>query len=103
MSLHEMIILADADNTLWDTNAVFRDAQLQLLVRIEAEVGSLCPSEDRLGFVRVYDQALAQRHHLHLRYPPQLLVRSIEAGMAGVPIEQAAKDVIAGRRSSGSV
>ena len=78
MTHRELVIVTDADNTLWDTDAVFRDAQLLLLSRVESAVGAPCPEADRLLFVRRYDQALAQNHHLHLRYPPQLLVRSVE-------------------------
>jgi putative hydrolase of the HAD superfamily len=90
-------VLVDADNTLWDTDAVFREAQLLVLARVEEATGRTCASADRLAFIRSYDQALAQKHHLHLRYPPQLLVRSVEAGLAGVAPEVAARDVIAGR------
>ncbi|HRQ58629.1 MAG TPA: HAD family hydrolase [Azoarcus taiwanensis] len=93
-----MVVLADADNTLWDTDAVFREAQLLLLSQVEAARGVSCPEYDRLGYVRAYDQALAQSHHLHLRYPPQLLVRCLEAGLGGIPAQAAAKDAITGRR-----
>lgn len=98
---HELtVVLVDADNTLWDTDAVFREAQLLVLARVEEAVGSTCAADDRLEFIRSYDQALAQKHHLHLRYPAQLLVRSIEAGLAGSTPEVAARDVIAGRKLS---
>lgn len=99
-SLRESVVLVDADNTLWDTDAVFRDAQLLLVARVEAVVGRISPAADRLDFIRAYDQALAQRHHLHLRYPPQLLVRSVGAGLAGVPPHAAAQDAIAGKLST---
>lgn len=97
MSRQHTVVLVDADNTLWDTDAVFREAQLLLLARVEERTGVTCPAADRLAFVRSYDQALAQRHHLHLRYPPQLLVRSVEAGLAGAPAEAAGRDAILGR------
>lgn len=91
------VALIDADNTLWDTDTVFRAAQLSLLAHVESQVGRTCPTTDRLAFVRTYDQALAQAHHLHLRYPPQLLVRALEAGFEEVPAETAAEGAIAGR------
>ncbi len=95
---HELtVLLVDADNTLWDTDAVFRDAQLLVLARVEEETGRTYAAVDRLEFIRSYDQALAQKHHLHLRYPAQLLVRSVEAGLAGIAPEVAARDAIAGR------
>lgn len=96
MSHENPVVLADADNTLWDTDAVFRNAQLLLLDRIEAALGRTCSGVTRLEFVRAYDQALAQAHHLHLRYPPQLLVRAIEAGLSGVSEHVAAQKAIAG-------
>jgi putative hydrolase of the HAD superfamily len=101
MSNQPTVVLVDADNTLWDTDAVFREAQLLLLASVEEESGKTCPTLDRLAFVRSYDQALAQKHHLHLRYPAQLLVRSIEAGLTGAQPEPAARDAIAGRLLEG--
>jgi putative hydrolase of the HAD superfamily len=99
---HELtVVLVDADNTLWDTDDVFREAQLLILARVEEATGRSCAAVDRLEFIRSYDQALAQKHHLHLRYPPQLLVRSVEAGLAGITPEVAARDVIAGRNLTG--
>lgn len=95
---HELtVVLVDADNTLWDTDAVFREAQLLVLARVEVAMGRTCATADRLAFIRSYDQALAQNHHLHLRYPAQLLVRSVEAGLAGIAPEVAARDIVAGR------
>ncbi|WP_175518571.1 HAD family hydrolase [Paracidovorax wautersii] len=97
MSRNPTVALVDADNTLWDTDAVFRDAQLLLLSLVEKQTQSKCTDADRLSFIRAYDQALAQRHHLHLRYPPQLLVRSVEAGLAGHSPEAASQQAIAGQ------
>ncbi|MGH6648910.1 HAD family hydrolase [Aquabacterium sp.] len=99
MSRKPTIVLVDADNTLWDTDAVFRDAQLLLLSLIEAQTQIACKAPDRLAFIRAYDQALAQKHHLHLRYPPQLLVRSVEAGLTGRGPEAASHQAIAGQLS----
>src|SRR5438874_137351 len=70
----DIVILADADNTLWDTDAVFAEAQIKLLSVVEQLTGLSCRNSQRLRYVRSYDQALASRHHLHLRYPPQMLV-----------------------------
>jgi putative hydrolase of the HAD superfamily len=97
MSHQLTVVLVDADNTLWDTDAVFREAQLLLLARVEERTGASCRAVDRLAFVRSYDQALAQNHHLHLRYPPQLLVKSVEAGFAGAAPAAAAREAISGR------
>lgn len=99
MSRKSTVVLVDADNTLWDTDAVFRDAQLLMLSLVETQTQSTCKASDRLAFIRAYDQALAQKHHLHLRYPPQLLVRSVEAGLAGLAPEAASQQAIAGQLS----
>lgn len=99
MSRKPTVVLVDADNTLWDTDAVFREAQLLVLSLLEAQTQSTCKAPDRLAFIRAYDQALAQKHHLHLRYPPHLLVRSVEAGLAGLDPEVASQLAIAGQLS----
>jgi len=96
------VALLDADNTLWDTDAVFRSAQLGLLTLVEAKLDRHAEAHDRLAFVRAYDQALALAHHAHLRYPPQLLVRALEAGLAGQPADLVARDLVAGRMSQES-
>ena len=93
------VALIDADNTLWDTDAVFRAAQLTMLSLVESKLRRRCSAEDRLKFVREFDQELALAHHLHLRYPPQLLVRALEAGLEGEPADLAAHNAIAGRQS----
>ena len=73
----DLVLLADADNTLWDTDSVFAEAQLVLLDETERVTRTRCATDDRLAFVRAYDQALASRHHLHLKYPPQMLVAAL--------------------------
>lgn len=90
------VILTDADNTLWDTDAVFANAQLSVLRAIENELGVPCGAQDRLAFVRMYDQALAAKHHLHFRYPPVLLAFAVAVGLAGIPADEAASFAIGG-------
>lgn len=83
------VILADADNTLWNTDSVFAEAQLGLLVEVDRLVA---PRErsNALGHVRSYDQALATIDHRQLRYPPHLLVRALVLGNLGHgPVEAA--------------
>ena len=91
------VLIVDADNTLWDTNEVFARAQLRLLEGTEQAAGRMCPATDRLDFVRSYDQAIALKHHLHLKYPAQLLVAAIGAGLCGTDPAIAADLVIRGR------
>ena len=87
--MHERLFLTDADNTLWDTDAVYRNAQLALLGEAEAEVGREAQTADRLAFLRELDQLLAQRHHSGLRYPPALLVRAVKTRLQGARPDQA--------------
>lgn len=71
-------IFVDADNTLWDTDTVFANAQLGLLGHVERSSGMKAIAEDRLALIRSVDQAIAERHHAGLRYPPHLLARGVE-------------------------
>ncbi len=82
-------VFVDADNTLWDTDGVFAAAQLNLLGAIEDVTGRTCSEIDRLAFVRLTDQGLAERHHLGLRYPPRLLVSALAAVLHGEDSELA--------------
>lgn len=87
-------IYTDADNTLWDTDAVFREAQLGLLNEVEKLSERSSNRSDRLEFVREYDQAIAARHHARLKYPPALLVRALRAGLSGTTPDEAAGRVV---------
>jgi putative hydrolase of the HAD superfamily len=91
------VILADADNTLWDTDAVFAKAQSIMLDAVEKERGSSAPADDRLGWLRRFDQALAKCDHRHLRYPPRLLVHALALGLQGTDPTEAAAVSVAGR------
>lgn len=83
------VILADADNTLWDTDAVYAAAQLNLLVDVEVLTGEAAPA-NRLEFLRGYDQALASADHRGFRYPTELLVRALALGLRGLRPREAA-------------
>lgn len=84
-------VFVDADNTLWDTDSVFANAQRNMLTRVEADTGVEADIGDKLAFVRAVDQAIAEGHHAGLRYPPKLLVRGLEAALAGLPAASAAR------------
>lgn len=94
------VILTDADNTLWDTDSVFSGAQLRLLSSVEEMTSNRYAQDDRLEFVRRYDQALAAIHHAHLKYPPTLLVRALEMALRGTDPSTAAAVVCRGGHSS---
>ena len=82
------IVFTDADNTLWDTDGLFAQAQLQLLDGVEVIVGPVT-ANSRLDFIRQIDQRLAERHHLGLRYPPRLLAIAAAYAQQGLPVERA--------------
>ena len=63
----------------------------ELLERVEAATSAAADAHDRLAYVRAVDQAIAERHHAGLRYPPKLLVRGLEEALAGLPVERAAR------------
>lgn len=85
-------LFTDADNTLWDTNAVFVEAQLGLLRALETRTGLNSPSsEDQgLAYLRAIDQRLARQHPDHLRYPPVLLVSGLLNALRGAAPKRAA-------------
>jgi putative hydrolase of the HAD superfamily len=88
------MLVADADNTLWDTDAVYANAQLALLTAVEKAMGIRASSDDRLSFIREIDQQLAIEHHQHLRYPPRLLVAALASTLAGASPMQAARGTV---------
>lgn len=85
------VVFVDADNTLWDTDAVFAVAQLNMLAAVERLLGVGGPINDRLDFVRSIDQSIAERHHAGLRYPPKLLANALALALKGTPPQTAGR------------
>lgn len=83
-------LFTDADNTLWDTDAVFATAQLEMLREMKLSTGYDAPDdEDRaLAFLRIVDQRIAAVHPDHLRYPPGLLAQGLALVLAGKDIAE---------------
>ncbi len=54
------VLVFDADNTLWDTNAVFRRAQLDL-VRVFVKAGYISDEESQLEILRALDRELSSQ------------------------------------------
>jgi putative hydrolase of the HAD superfamily len=77
------VVFIDADNTLWDTNRVYADAQLALLADVEIATGFRAPEIDKLDWLRAIDQLLAEKHHAGLRYPPRLLAKAVALALKG--------------------
>jgi putative hydrolase of the HAD superfamily len=88
-----VLILTDADNTLWDTDAVYARAQERLLRSVETQMGITSPSSDRLAFVRDIDQDIAAIHHGRLRYPASLLARALSLRLLGIAARDASRIV----------
>jgi putative hydrolase of the HAD superfamily len=87
----QCVIFVDADNTLWDTNQVYADAQLALLTDVESASALNLEADDRLAWLRQIDQALAERHHAGLRYPPRLLAKATALALKGEHIPVAVR------------
>jgi putative hydrolase of the HAD superfamily len=101
--MERAVILADADNTLWDTDAVFADAQSRLLEAVERATGLNAPAtaDERVAWLRSYDEAIATIDHRHLRYPPSFLVRALAMGLAGSAPADAASAAVRGGATAG--
>jgi putative hydrolase of the HAD superfamily len=79
------MIFTDADNTLWDTNKVYADAQLSMLHSVETATGKNVTTTDRLKYLREFDQDIALHHHAGLRYPPAILATALALALNGAP------------------
>jgi putative hydrolase of the HAD superfamily len=90
------VIFVDADNTLWDTDRVFASAQLTFLDAVERAIGTSGPQDNRLEYIRALDQALAERHHAGLRYPPRLLAKTLAMTLSGTAVETALRKAWSG-------
>lgn len=86
-------LFTDADNTLWDTNGIFVEAQIAMLRELEIATGLSAPeAEDRgLEFLRRVDQNIATSHPERLRYPPVLLARGLLFALTGDSADRAAE------------
>lgn len=96
-------VFIDADNTLWDTDAIFAKAQLDLLSFVEGETGIFYPGDDRLAFLRRIDQALAKSHHAGLRYPSRLLAQGTSLALGGLSPGQAARLALKGMNAQHAI
>ncbi|RJP25076.1 MAG: HAD family hydrolase [Candidatus Abyssobacteria bacterium SURF_5] len=79
----EVLVVLDADNTLWDTDLVYAKSQLILLSEIEKHLKVTAPSDDKLSFLRRMDQNLARLHNYNLEYPARLLINALALALTG--------------------
>ena len=70
-----MVLIFDADNTIWDTDAVFRKAQLALL-KVFAKANLIARPNLELKVLRDLDMALAKRLG-HAEYDFKLLAAAL--------------------------
>lgn len=82
-------LFTDADNTLWDTDAVYARAQLALLASFRRHLQLPSTESDELGlsFLRRVDQFIAARHPEGLRFPPELLGAALHRVLRGEPLK----------------
>lgn len=85
-----LLWVTDADNTLWDTDAIYRHAQLGLLKGVESALGIRIEVPDRVHFVRTLDEELARRDHRGFRYPSGKLVEALAWRLQGQGLESSA-------------
>ncbi|MEX3639185.1 HAD family hydrolase [Paraburkholderia sp. BR14320] len=96
ISKNSILWITDADNTLWDTDLIFRNAQLGLLQLIEDATGFSVGPVDRLAFVREIDQGIAQIDHRGLKYPFGMLVSAIAGRLQSQPPNTAIRQAVLG-------
>lgn len=87
------VIIFDADNTLWDTNAVFRQAQLDML-RVFGRAGLLADEEHQLGVLRAVDRELISQLR-RFEYDFRVLSTALAIYYSGVSsIEEAVRRTV---------
>jgi putative hydrolase of the HAD superfamily len=89
------ILFSDADNTLWNTDAVYHRAHQWLFEEAVERLAVSPEIVDAVGFVRSIDQELAESHSAHLRYPPPLLVKELLRRLSSIatPSESLVGDI----------
>lgn len=78
-------LFTDADNTLWNTDAVYARAQHGLLAALgrHFDVPIALAAADALAFLRRIDQRIAAQHPKGLRYPAALLALGLRRALRG--------------------
>lgn len=82
LSQKHVVVVFDADNTLWDTNALYANAQKALVIGLEKMTGGKVEG-DRVSYLRRFDEEIAKGHENGFRYPIHLLVERIYDELAG--------------------
>jgi putative hydrolase of the HAD superfamily len=77
LAARKPLVVSDADNTLWDTDSVYRKAQLALFDTVNKRLGLPPAPFDRLLYLRRLDEEIASHHPLRWRYPPRFLIAAL--------------------------
>ena len=85
--LVDAVLIFDADNTLWHTNAIFRAAQLAAL-RVLAEASLIVDPEAQLETLRTLDRELVRRMG-RFEYDFRVLLAAVSYHTQGLPAEEA--------------
>src|SRR5690349_5120340 len=97
----QAVLVFDADNTLWDTDSVFRAAQLAVLSTL-AEAGIISDPYSQLGTLRTVDQELIRqlgRAEYDFSLLPTALIAFYTSGLATT---EAARIAIAQQKDNSS-
>ncbi|MGC3524725.1 HAD family hydrolase [Pseudomonas aeruginosa] len=87
----KILWVSDADNTLWDTDQIYINAQLKLLAIIEESLGIQAVTSSKLQYIREIDQKISTLHHLGLRYPTEILISALSRRLQGASTTIAVK------------
>jgi putative hydrolase of the HAD superfamily len=81
----DLVLIVDADNTLWDTDDVFADAQRAMIDALERH-GHVLPG-DKLAFLREVDGRMFEYHgrfEYDFRMLPEALIQAVAQGHADI-------------------
>lgn len=91
----KVVLLLDADNTIWDTDSLFAAAQVALLGKLRQQQFALNPEADLLT-LRAIDRKLSERLCTS-EYNFELLASALIAHSRGLALSQAVDSAIEGR------
>jgi len=97
-SRSDVVVLIDADNTLWDTNAVYVAARQCLLDEIRSALGTQVCVQVRSRDLHAIDEAIYRLHKKRYLYPPRFLARAVALVLIGEDVQSAAKKSLRGSK-----
>jgi len=88
------LVVTDADNTLWDTNKGYEDAQLGLLEGVERFVNIHADVADRLEYIRELDRAIVSKLGGRWAYAAHILSNALHQRLSGQSIERSVEQAV---------